>query len=104
MTRSVEKSSVIRVKIGTVSVLREIMGRSLTLYLNSGNTIGDLIKRLDDEYGPAYTKQTGESLKDSVMKRYNIIVNGKIIRPAENSDRPLNENDELIFLQWAGGG
>ena len=104
MTRTVQGSPIC-ITVRAVSMLREIIGGSFTFYLDSGSTIGDLIKRLDEKYGPVYMKEVGETLGDSIMKSYNMSVNGgKIIRPSEHVNRRLNDNDELVFLQWVGGG
>ena len=93
----------IHVKVNAVSMLGDLIGGSTCIVLDRGGTVGDLINKLDEEYGTAYSKNMAENLKDSIMKRFNLLVNGKVIRP-QDIDRTLNDGDEILFFHFAAGG
>jgi molybdopterin converting factor small subunit len=97
-------SHLVHVKVIAVSILGDVIGGSVPIVLDGGSTVSDLINKLDEEYGTAYSKNTAENLKDSIMKRFNLVVNGKVIRPQQDFDTPLNDGDEILFFHFAAGG
>jgi molybdopterin converting factor small subunit len=98
----VDKSSLIQVRITGVSSLREVIGKEAFVNLNSGSTVEDLIDKLEEEFGPAYRKRTGEGLKDTMRKLFTLTINGKILTPIRNFDAALGDGDEIVFFQWTG--
>jgi molybdopterin converting factor small subunit len=88
--------------VSGVSALREIIGKDKVVGLKSGNTLSDLIDKLEEQFGSAYRELVGEKMVDSLRKRFNLLYNGDIIPPGENLGKVLNDGDELVFFQLAG--
>jgi len=95
-------SSIIQVKVSGVSALRWIIGKNTAVDMETGSTLGDLLKKLEEQFGSAYRTLVGERMEDSLRKRFNLLYNGQVIPPAENLDRALKDGDELMFFQLAG--
>jgi molybdopterin converting factor small subunit len=98
----VDKSSLIQVRVTGVSSLREIIGDDTLVSLNSGSTVGDLIDRLEEEFGSTYRKMTGEGLRDNIKKLFTLRINGKLPSPGRIFDEVLSDGDEILFFQWTG--
>jgi molybdopterin converting factor small subunit len=96
-------SSFIEVRVGGVSALRDIIGKDRPVTLRSGSTLGDFIHKLDEQFGSTYRASVGEGLEDSLRKRFNLLHNGQFITPEQNLHKPLNDGDEILFFQLAGG-
>ena len=97
-----DKSSLIQVRVTGVSSLREVLGEGKVVSLNSGSTVGDLIEKLEEEFGSTYRKMTREGMKDMIKKLFNLSVNGKLPTPGRNFNEVLNDGDEIFFFQWTG--
>ena len=82
--------------------MRLVIGEGKVVGLKSGGTTGDLIDKLEEEYGSAYRKITGEGLKDTVQKLFNLSINGKLPAPGRNFNEMLNDGDDILFYQWTG--
>jgi len=95
--------TLLQVRVSGVSALRGIIGKDMLVTLRSGSTIDDLINKLEEECGPAYREMIGEALGDSIRKRFNMLLNGVVTNPAQNLDKSLNDGDEIMFFQLAGG-
>lgn len=95
--------SFIEVRVGGVSALREIIGKDRPVTLRSGSTLGDLIHKLEEQFGSIYQASVGERLEDSLRKRFNLLHNGQFITPEQNLHKPLNDGDKILFFQLAGG-
>ena len=95
-------SSIIQVRVTGVSSLREVIGNDALVSLNDGTTVGDLIDKLEEEFGSTYRKIMGEGLKDTIKKLFKLSINGKIPRPVQNFDEALRDGDEILFFQWTG--
>jgi molybdopterin converting factor small subunit len=95
-------SASIQVRVSGVSALREIIGKDKVVGLKSGNTLSDLLEKLEEQYGSAYRDLVGERMVDSLKNRFNLIYNGDIIPPTENLGKVLSDGDELVFFQLAG--
>ena len=95
--------SFIQVRVGGVSALRDIIGKDRLVMLRSGSTLGDLIDKLEEQFGSTYKALIGERLEDSLRKRFNLLHNGQFITPEQNLHKPLNDGDEILFFQLAGG-
>jgi len=98
----VDSSSTIQVRVSGVSALREIIGKDTVVILKSGSTLGDLISKLDEQFGSAYREMAGERLDYSLRKRFNLLYNGKVIPPEQNLDQTLSDSDEVLFFQLTG--
>jgi len=92
----------IQVRVSGVSALREILGKERIVTVNSQSTLGDLIEKLDEQFGSTYRELVGERMGDSLKKRFNLLYNGEVIPPAENLGKVLNDGDALVFFQLAG--
>ena len=97
-----EKASLIQVRVTAVSSLREVIGNGSLVSLISGSTTGDLIDKLEEEFGSTYRKMMGEGLNDTIRKLFNLSINGKLPAPGRNFDEVLNDGDEVMFFQWTG--
>ena len=95
-------TSLIQVRVTGVSSLREVIGNDTLVTLNGGSTVGDLIDRLEEEFGSTYRKMMGEGLKDTIKKLFNLSINGKLPSPGRNFDEALSDGDEILFFQWTG--
>jgi len=95
-------SSIIQVKVSGVSALRGIIGKDTVVDMATGSTLGDLLEKLEEQFGSAYRALVGERMEDSLRKRFNLLYNGEVIPPAENLDKALNDGDDLVFFQLAG--
>ena len=94
--------SLIQINVGGVSSLREIIGRDRIVVLKSGSTIGDLLSKLEEQFGSAYRELVGESLDYSLRRRFNMLYNGRVISLCENLDMVLSDGDVVLFFQLAG--
>jgi len=94
--------ALIQVRVSGVSALREVIGKNTAVTLKSGSTLGDLLNKLEEKFGSAYKKITGERLEYSLKRRFNVLYNGRAIPPEDNLDKTLGDNDELLFFQLAG--
>ena len=92
----------IQVRVSGVSALREIIGRDTIVILKSDSTLGELVSKLEEQFGSAYREMVGERLQDSLKKRFNLLYNGQVIPPEQNLDKILNDGDEILFFQLAG--
>jgi len=95
-------TSLIQVRVTGVSSLREVIGNDMLVTLNGGSTVGDLIDRLEEEFGSTYRKMTGKGLKDTIKKLFNLSINGKPPTPGRNFDEALSDGDQILFFQWTG--
>jgi molybdopterin converting factor small subunit len=98
----VDETSSIQVRITAVSSLGEVIGNDTLVSLNSGSTVGELIDKLEEEFGSTYRKITGEGLKGTIKKLFNISINGKLPTPVRPLDEILCDGDEIVFFQWTG--
>ena len=85
-----------------VSSLREVIGKDALVSLNSGSTVGDLIDKLEEEFGSTYRKEMREGLKDTIEKLFALSINGKVPSPLQNFDVALSDGDAIVFFQWTG--
>ena len=92
----------IQVRVSGVSALREIIGKDTTVNLESGSTLRDLFAELEERFGSTYRELVGESMQESLTKRFNLLYNGEVIPPEDNLDMILRDGDELVFFQLAG--
>ncbi len=97
-----DNPSIIHIRVTGVSTLGEVMGKSALVSLNSGSTVGDLIDKLEEEFGSTYRKRTREGLKDTIRRLYTLSINGKLPTPIRNFDEALSEGDDIVFFQWTG--
>ena len=97
-----DKPSLIQVRVTGVSSLREVIGKHALVSLNRGSTVGDLIDKLEEEFGSTYRKKTREGLKDTIRTLFTMSINGKIPTPIRNFDEALSDGDEIVFFQWTG--
>ena len=96
------KGSLIEVRVTGVSSLREVIGKHALVSLNSGSTVGDLIDKLEEEFGSTYRRRTEEGLRDTIKRLFTPSINGRIPTPIRKFDEPLSEGDEIVFFQWTG--
>ena len=96
------KSSLIQIRVSGVSALREIIGKDTVVVLTNGSTVGDLLEKLEEQFGAAYREMVGERLEDSLRRRFYILYNGKVMPTEQNLDRVLSNGDEIVFFQWTG--
>lgn len=93
-----------RIITEAVSALKEVLGGEVVVDLKEGGTIDDLVDRLDKKYGPAYRERMGEDLRESIMKRFNFAINGRVCLPSHDIMKTLNDGDHILFFQSNAGG
>ena len=96
------QSSLIHVRVTGVSSLREVIGKEVLVSLNSGSTVGDLIDKLEADFGSNYRKMMGEGLTDTIKKLFTLTINGKVPTPIRNFSEALSNGDEIVLFQWTG--
>lgn len=97
-----DKRSLIEVRVTGVSSLREVIGKDAIVSLNSGSTVGDLIDKLEEEFGSTYRRRAKEGLRDMIRRLFTPSINGKVPKPIRKFDEPLSDGDEIVFFQWTG--
>ena len=86
----------IQVKVGFIGLLREITGeRQLTLDMEDGATLKDVMEKLADKYGKGLeTKILEENrISDDAL----VILNGKSIRVADVRSVVIGNGDSLAL-------
>ena len=96
------RPSLIQIRVSGVSALREIIGKDTVVTLTNGSTVGNLLSKLEEEFGATYREMVGERLQDSLRRRFYILYNGKVIPTEQNLGRVLSNGDEIVFFQWTG--
>lgn len=94
-----------RVELKLYSTLKEITGRRLIqLDLKEESTVNDAVKKLEERFGREFKEKTGYSLRESLEKRFNMFLNGKILKLPGDYEFQLKEGDELVIVRPVGGG
>jgi len=94
-----------RVEVKVYSILKEVFGSgSVPIGIGGEAVLADLIAQLNIEYGKAFQARTGRSLTRALRDRFNIFVNGNIVKLPEGLSLQLEDKDEVIILQPVGGG
>ena len=65
--------------------------------------IRDLVTNLERNFGTTYKEIAGEELAGSIMTWFSMLLNGVFMSPEQNVDMMLNDGDEIVFFQLAGG-
>jgi len=98
----VNRPPLIQIRVSGVSALREIIGKDTVVTLTNGSTVGNLLSKLEEQFGATYRQMVGEKLEDSLRRRFYLLYNGQVIPPEQNLDRALSNGDEIVFFQWTG--
>jgi len=98
----VNRPSLIQIRVSGVSALREIIGKDTVVTLTNGSTVGNLLSKLEEEFGATYREMVGERLQDSLRRRFYLLYNGQVMPPEQNLNRVLSNGDEIVFFQWTG--
>ena len=94
-----------KIKVLYHGAYRDITGKREEIRnIEPGDTLKDLIKKLETIYGAEFTKQLIDEKSNIFWSLRGIIVNGKIINPQEDLQVTLNNHDEIIFSPPVGGG
>ena len=96
------RPSLIQIRVSGVSALREIIGKDTVVTLTNGSTVGNLLSKLEEEFGATYREMVGERLQDSLRRRFYLLYNGQVMPPEQNLNRVLSNGDEIVFFQWTG--
>jgi molybdopterin converting factor small subunit len=86
----------IQVKVEFIGLLREITGeRQLTLDMEDGATLKDVMEKLADKYGKGLETRILEEnrISDDAL----VIINGKSIRSADVSSIAMRNGDSLAL-------
>jgi molybdopterin converting factor small subunit len=67
-------------------------------------TVQDVLFRLEDDYGEAFTKHSGRRLIDSFGTYFNVFLNGEHIPLPEQSGMELSDHDNIVILHPVSGG
>ena len=94
-----------RVEVKVYSILKEVFGSgSVPIGIGGEAVLAHLIAQLNIEYGKAFQARTERSLTRALRDRFNIFVNGNIVKLPEGLSLQLEDKDEVIILQPVGGG
>ena len=87
------------------STLREVAGqRRISLNLKEESTVNDVVNLLEERFGIQFRQETGEALRDTLEERFNVFLNGKILKLPDNYDTRLKGGDEIVIVMPVGGG
>lgn len=78
--------------------LRDVLGKDLTVELEEGATIKDLVQKIDLAYGGALSK----SLK--LDKQISILLNGQDIEHLGGFNAKLADGNRVIIIPLVAGG
>ena len=92
----------IQVRVKAVSSLGDVIGDGTLVSLKCGSTVSDLIDKLEEEFGLTYRTKTGEGLRETIRKLFNLSINNKPPTPGRPLDENLNDGDQVVFYQWTG--
>lgn len=93
-----------KVKIKVTSELRKAMGKSsVDLEVDSGATLGDALKKMDEKYGMDIKVVMGKDLEE-ILKQRNVFVDGKSTRLPDDLAHELRKDSEILIVRPVGGG
>lgn len=93
-----------RVRIKVTSELRKAIGKgSVDLEVDSGATLDDVLKKMDEKYGMDIKGETGKGLKE-ILKQFNVFVDGKNTRLPDDLAHKLRNDSEILIVRPVGGG
>lgn len=83
----------------------EVFGKGMiTLNLNDGATIKDLLSQLGERFGADFEKNTGTKLERAFESFFRILLNGSRVTLQSDAERGLKDGDELVILRPISGG
>jgi len=100
-----ELQAVPQVKIKLYGVFREIAGEKvLSVNINKGTTLGDLIKKICGEIGDEFKAALLDPVTNAPRQYINLLINGRHNRFLGGLDAVLDEGDVIDILMPAIGG
>ncbi|MFQ5904382.1 MAG: MoaD/ThiS family protein [Candidatus Binatia bacterium] len=91
-------------RLKVTSELRKAIGKgSVDLEVDSGATLDDVLKKIDERYGMGIKGGTGKSLKE-LLKRFSVFVDGKSTRLPADLACNLRNDSEILIARPVGGG
>ncbi|MBW2030455.1 MAG: MoaD family protein [Deltaproteobacteria bacterium] len=100
-----EKGSVIKVTVRTILDLKRLIGSErVTLPLERGSTLGDLVRALIEEFGQGLASRIVDESTGKPYPYLRFVVNGRDIAFLQAFDTVLNEGDEILIIPPVGGG
>ena len=94
-----------KITLNAFSTLRRVIGsKSVELRLPRNSTVKTLLSSLHNNYGSDYKKETSRSLYDSLVERYDLFLNKKVLLIPQDLDLILKDGDEIVILHPSGGG
>ncbi len=101
----------IRIKVGTILHVKEILGqRELELLRPGGSTVQELITSMIDTFGTRLSsviygsEKDGGQVAERVFPHVRIMVNGKDIEFLDGMATRLKEGDAVLILPMVAGG
>jgi molybdopterin converting factor small subunit len=111
MVSNVTREDLIKIKVGTILDLKEILGqREQELLIPRGSTMKDLIGSMIGTYGERLSTficgsgGQGGQAGERVFPRVRIMVNGQDIAFLGDMATVLQEGDEVLILPMVAGG
>ncbi len=74
------------------------------LVLKEGTTLDELLCKLSDLYGTAFTKNVFQHGQKDVKYGFVVTVNGVLIGQLQGIDTKLSEGDHVILMSLMSGG
>ena len=95
----------IRVKIYTILVLKEIFGkREFEISLPKGSTVRDLISWMIKTWGDKLSPHLFYQGSDRLLPHIRLMVNGRDIGFLNGMETILQDKDEFLMLPLVAGG
>ena len=76
----------------------QFAARKRVVDLAAGASLGDLIDRLGEEYGPKFTRELARPRENYIM------LNGTYCKLPVNREQPLKQDDVVAFIPIMAGG
>jgi molybdopterin converting factor small subunit len=102
------RDDLIRIKVGSILDLKEILGqRELDLFIPKGSSVDELIASMIDTFGERLSPLiygSGSESGHEVFPHVRIMVNGQDIGFLSGMATVLQEGDEVLMLPMVAGG
>lgn len=94
----------VNVRVRTLFNLKEVIGvREITLAVDEGSTVKDLMRLLLEKYGSRLKERIVDS-SGTIYPHLTILINGREISFLGGMETRLTEGDVISILPPAGGG
>jgi molybdopterin converting factor small subunit len=94
-----------RIKVEYLGFIKNMVSKRFQeLVLKEGTTLDELLRKLSDLYGTAFTKNVFEPGQKDVKYGFVVTVNGVLVGQLQGIDTKLSEGDHVILMSLMSGG